>query len=113
MKKIIYKIQRRLVRSCGKNINYETMNEMISKNKNIIIIDVRTEDEYMDNHINGAVNIPLQDIKEKISSIVKNKDDVVIVYCEYGERSSKACNKLEKMGYVNVYNLDGGIEGIE
>lgn len=112
MKRIIYKIQKRLTRNSGKNINYIIMKEMLKTNKNIIIIDVRTEEEYQDNHIPRAINIPLQDIREKIGRIARNKNDVIIVYCEYGGRSRKACNKLEKMGYTNVYNLDGGIEGI-
>jgi phage shock protein E len=112
MKRIIYKIQKRLTRSSEKNIDYIIMKEMLKTNRNIIIIDVRTEEEYQDNHIPGAINIPLQDIKEKIGRVVESKNEVIIVYCEYGGRSRKACNKLEKMGYVNVYNLDGGIEGI-
>jgi rhodanese-related sulfurtransferase len=43
---------------------------------------------------------------------VSNKNDVIVVYCQYGGRSRKAFIKLEKMGYINVYNLNGGIEGI-
>ena len=66
----------------------------------------------MYNHLQGAVNVPLHEINQKISRYVKSKNDVIIVYCEYGGRSKKACGKLQKMGYVNVYNLDGGIEAI-
>lgn len=112
MRKIIYKMQKKFSRSCCKNINYETMSNMLKQNKNIIVIDVRIKEEFKCGHLDRAINIPMQDIKEQISKIVKNKDSILIVYCEYGGRSKKACNKLEKMGYTNVYNLDGGLEAI-
>lgn len=112
VRRIIYKMKKMWTRGYERNIDYITMKRMLNNNKNIVVIDVRTEDEYNDNHLKGAINIPLQDIKDKIGRFVKNKNDTIIVYCEYGGRSMKACTKLEKMGYVNVYNLDGGIEGI-
>lgn len=112
MKKLIYKIRKKLVRSCGKDIDYKTMQKMIEDDSGIIVIDVRTKDEYNDKHIQGAINVPLQDISERIGNVVINKNEVIILYCEYGGRSRKALSKLEKLGYVNVYNLDGGIEKI-
>ena len=112
MKKLFYRLRKKIVRSYGNDIDYKTMQSMIRKNSEIIVIDVRTKDEYNDKHIQGAVNIPLQDIAEKIGNITKSKSDIIVLYCEYGGRSRKALNKLEKLGYVNVYNLDGGIEKI-
>ena len=112
MKKLIYKLRKKLVRSCGKDIDYKTMQKMIKENSRIIVIDVRTKDEYNNKHIQGAINIPLQDISERIGTVARNKNDIIILYCEYGGRSRKAMNKLEKLGFVNVYNLDGGIEKI-
>ena len=112
MKKLIYKLKNRFLRSCGNDINYNVMQKMIRENRGVIVVDVRTRDEYMYNHLQGAVNVPLHEINQKISRYVKSKNDVIIVYCEYGGRSKKACGKLQKMGYVNVYNLDGGIEAI-
>lgn len=112
MKGIIYRLQKRFMRSCGDEISYMKMKEMLRENKDIIVIDVRTNDEYMDNHIPGAINIPLQDISDNIEKYVKDKNSVIITYCEYGGRGRKACNKLDKMGYKNVYNLEGGMKGI-
>ena len=112
MRKIINIIKKRLVRSCGKEIDYKNMKNMLRNNNKIIVIDVRTKDEYNDKHIEGAINIPLQDIFEKIEKIVTNKNDTIILYCQYGLRSRKAMKKIEKLGYLNVYNLDGGIEKI-
>lgn len=114
MKKLIYKLQNKFVRTCGNDIDFTTMQNMIKENSEIVLIDVRTKDEYYDNHLKHAVNIPLQDICEKeIEKYVKSKNNIIIVYCEYGGRSKKALKKLNKMGYMNVYNLDGGIDKIE
>lgn len=112
MKRFLYKIKERFVRSNGISINYETLLKMKKNTRNVWVIDVRAQDEYYTKHIDGAINIPLQDINDKIENIVKNKNDVVIMYCEYGGRSKKACTKLEKLGYINVYNLENGIAGI-
>lgn len=113
MKKWIYKFQKRFVRGGENDINYNAMQKMIRENPGIVVIDVRTRDEFSYNHLKGAVNIPLQDIcEEKVKRYVRNKSNVIIVYCEYGGRSKKAANKLKKMGYENVFNLDGGIEAI-
>lgn len=112
MKKIIYKLRSRLFRTCENEVDYSTMKKMLRENSNIIVIDVRTNDEYMYKHLEKAINIPLQEISEKIGRFTGSKDDVIIVYCEYGGRSEKAMNKLKKLGYANVYNLKGGIEAI-
>ncbi len=112
MSRLIYKLKRKFMRTCGNSINYSTMKKMLKENPNIIVVDVRTEDEYMNNHLDGAINIPMQDIDTRINKFIKNKKDVIILYCEYGGRSRKVKNKLQKMGYENVYDLDGGIEAI-
>ncbi len=112
MKKLIYKLQSRLIRTCENDINYSVMKRMLKENPKIIVLDVRTRDEYKHKHLDGAINIPMHEVGDKIGRVVRSKNDVIIVYCEYGGRSKKVLNKLKKMGYLNVYNLDGGIEGI-
>ena len=88
------------------------MQKIIREHKDVLVIDVRTSDEFKYNHLKDAINIPMQNICEKIGRYAKSKNDIIIVYCEYGGRSKKAFNKLQKLGYTNVYNLDGGIEAI-
>lgn len=90
-----------------KDIKYENINLIEYK-----IIDVRSKNEYRENHLNGSVNIPLSDIKQKIEKIVPNKDRKILLYCQSGLRSKKAIRILEKLGYNNLYNLNGGIENI-
>lgn len=112
MYKIIYKLQKKFTRSLEEEIDYNTLISMANNIKNIWLVDVRTKDEFNFGHIDRAINVPLQDLSGKIEGIIKNKNDFIIVYCQYGGRSKKALNKLKKKGYKNVYNLKDGIEGI-
>ena len=77
-----------------------------------IIIDVRSKREYRENHLNGSINIPLPEIKKYIENYVQNKQKKILLYCEYGIRSKQAAKILEDMGYIQVYNLKGGLENI-
>lgn len=71
--------------------------------EDVYIIDVRSEDEFKEGHIEGAINIPL-DILENID-IPKEKK--IIVYCHSGRRSNLAANTLKKLGYENVFDMGG------
>lgn len=108
---VLKRIKFRLTRTISYEINYEALKSIKQRYGNVWLIDVRTIDEYKYRHLDDAINIPLQDIDAEIQKVVTNKNDVVIVYCEYGSRSKKAYSKLKKLGYINVYNLKGGIVG--
>lgn len=71
-------------------------------NKNIVIIDVRTEDEYKSGHLKEAINIPVGEIE----SITISKDKTLIVYCRSGSRSASAAKILSGMGY-KVLDMGG------
>lgn len=74
------------------------------------IVDVRSPQEYREGHIDGAINLPVYDIKGNVQNILKDKNEIVVLYCSGGERSKKAQDKLRKMGYTNVYAVYNGIE---
>lgn len=74
-------------------------------NGNVIIIDVRTKEEYDEKHIMGAINIPIDELEEKINNIVNDKKNNIVVYCQSGNRSGMSKNKLEQLGFVNVFDL--------
>ncbi|MBE6147089.1 MAG: rhodanese-like domain-containing protein [Firmicutes bacterium] len=74
----------------------------------IILIDVRTVQEYHSGHIDGAMSIPLDTLNE-ISSLEIEKDSKIVVYCRSGNRSKTALQTLIDMGYSDVYDM-GGIE---
>ena len=73
----------------------------------IIILDVRTKEEFDEEHIEYAVSLPVNEIWEKAESLVTDKDRVILVYCETGRRSETAAKILIYMGYANVYDFGG------
>lgn len=78
----------------------------IENDSSIIIIDVRTPEEYKNGHIPKAINLALDKI-DKAKDKIKDPDSVLYVYCLSGARSSQACNYLSKIGYTNVTNIGG------
>lgn len=74
-----------------------------------ILLDVRTPEEYIQGHIPGSVNIPLQDL-EKASEILTDSSSPLYVYCQSGARSGLAVMLLKKMGYHKIQDM-GGISG--
>ena len=95
-----------LKRNFTKNVTLENLEKM--KNKGVLIIDVRSPQEYKEGHIKGAICIPEYEIQDEIEKIEKNKDREIILYCSTGNRSKKARNTLEELGYSKVYNLANG-----
>lgn len=71
-----------------------------------VLIDVRTEEEYLMGHIPGSQNIPLQSI-DSVEEVAENKDTAMYVYCRSGARSRQAVALLEQMGYTNTVNIGG------
>ncbi|WP_220676295.1 thiosulfate sulfurtransferase PspE [Klebsiella pasteurii] len=74
-------------------------------------IDVRVPQQYQKEHVVGAVNIPLADLKTRIAAEVPDKNDTIHVYCNVGRQSGQAQQLLSEMGYTQVVNA-GGLRGI-
>lgn len=70
---------------------------------NLVIIDVRTNEEYKEGHIKNSINIPVDNI-EKINY---RKDTKIVLYCRSGNRSNQAALKLKNLGYENIYDMGG------
>ena len=108
MKKLFYFVLIILLVGCSSGdgrINYTKAKELIINNQ-AVLVDIRTEKEYLEKHIDGAVFFNLDDINEENAlSVIGNKDTYVIVYCKSGKRSSEAYTLLKKIGYKNVYDL--------
>ncbi len=67
-------------------------------------IDVRVPEQYQQEHVQGAINIPLKEVKERIATAVPDKNDTVKVYCNAGRQSGQAKEILSEMGYTHVEN---------
>lgn len=86
-------------------INYVEAKEKII-NDGAILLDVRTEEEYEESHIDGAVLLSLDKISEDtVSEVVDRKDRPIIVYCRSGNRSQQAQEILNRLGYTKIYDL--------
>lgn len=91
------------------NLSKNEIDEMMENNDNIVLLDVRSPQEFNEWHMPKAINIPTYEIFEKIQKIIKDKNTIIICYCTFGIRSKKAIKMLKKLGYTNLYHLDGGI----
>ena len=104
-----------LLAGCGKNaadasyqqITQEKAKEMMDSQE-VIILDVREEDEYENGHIPNAVLLPVDTIDENTAAeVIPEKDSTVLVYCRSGNRSKTASSTLVKLGYTNIYEFGG------
>lgn len=84
--------------------------EIMQKQSGCIILDVRTLDEYKEGHIKDAKLLPLQNIPQDIDKVLKDKDQLILVYCRSGNRSKQAASKLAEAGFKNVKEFGGIIE---
>lgn len=101
-----------LTSACGQK-NYEDVNvnrfaELID-DTSVVVLDVRTADEFNDGHIAGAVNVDVRqgDFLQKAKAVLPT-DKTIAVYCRSGKRSANACSQLSAENYKCV-NLEGGI----
>jgi len=90
------------------DISVEEFKSMMNED-NTVILDVRTEDEVKEGIIDGAMHINLfdSDFRDQLEELDKSK--TYLVYCRSGNRSGKACEVMNNMGFDNAYNLEGGI----
>ena len=75
-----------------------------------IIIDARTEQEFAEGHIEGAILIPEYEIKDRAEKELPDKEALILVYCRSGRRSKIASEELVKLGYTNVKEFGGIID---
>ena len=85
---------------------------MLKTDKEMLLIDVRSPQEYKESHLDGAINLPLYDIEQKAQEQIKRKDTSIIIYCQSGSRSRRAMQILRQEGYENLYEIKGGLDNI-
>jgi rhodanese-related sulfurtransferase len=92
------------------SINVEQLSEKLETDSSLVLLDVRTEGEFDGpmGHLENAILIPVQNIKDRYTELEGYKDKEIIVYCRSGNRSSKATSFLREKGY-NATNLEGGM----
>lgn len=92
-------------------VNSAQANELIQKNKKIVVLDVRTPDEFELGRVKGAINIDMlqTDATSKISKLDKTK--TYLVYCRTHHRSDNAVNFMMQHGFKNIYQMVDGFNG--
>jgi len=90
-------------------ISAEELHDMISGTSKFVLLDVRAPLEFEDNHIEGAINIPVADLRVRYAEL--HRDDLIILICSSGNRSSLGTSILSQHGFKNLYNVAGGMTG--
>ena len=94
-----------------KVISYEEISQEEAKKlmdmENCVILDVRSSEEFSEGHIENAINIDYEEIKENAEGILTDKNALILVYCRSGRRSKIAAQSLVELGYTNVKEFGG------
>ena len=122
MKKLIFLLLAvMLLTACGQgkendqgavyvNITAEEAKQIMDAEEGYIILDVRTQEEYGQGHIPGAILIPNTEIESKAEELLTDKDQLILVYCRSGRRSKLAAEALVELGYTNIKEFGGIID---
>ena len=92
------------------NITAEEAKQIMDSEEGYIILDVRTQEEYDQGHIPGAILISHEEIAEKAEGVLTDKDQMILVYCRRGRRSKIAAEALVELGYTNIKEFGGIID---
>ena len=92
------------------NITAEEAKQIMDSEEDYIILDVRTQEEYDQGHIPGAIVISHEEIVEKGEKMLTDKDQLILVYCRSGRRSKIAAEALAELGYTNIKEFGGIID---
>ena len=90
-----------------RQITQEEAARIMEEEQGYILLDVRTEEEYDEGHIPGAINLPNEDIGTDAPPELPDKDQTILVYCRSGRRSKEAAGKLAALGYTRVLEFGG------
>ena len=91
-------------------ITAEDAKKLMDTESDYIIVDARTEEEYAEGHIPGAILIPEYEIADRAGTELPDKDQLILVYCRSGRRSKIASQALADLGYTNVKEFGGIID---
>lgn len=91
------------------DITVQEARSLIEDKPDLVILDVRTASEYEDGHIEGALNIPVQELSGRIDEL--SNENELLVYCRTGNRSTQAVDILQDAGFKKIYHMNEGITG--
>ena len=92
------------------NITAQEAKQIMDTEEGYVILDTRTQAEFDEGHIPGAIVISHDEIEEKAEQLLPDKDQLLLVYCRSGRRSKLAAEALVKLGYTNIKEFGGIID---
>lgn len=96
-----------MVKTTYTQITAEQAKELMEHESEYVILDTRTQAEYDESHIPGAILLPDYEVAEKAQSVLLDKEQLILVYCRSGRRSKIASQILADLGYSNVKEFGG------
>lgn len=90
-------------------ITPEKVMAAITAKENFVLLDVRTPGEYTRAKIAGSINVPVDEVADKVQTVIPDKNAIVYVYCLSGSRSIPAVQIMQQLGYTHVYNMPSGL----
>ncbi len=90
-----------------KRISIEEAKKNLDADKSIVLLDVRSKMEYAEGHIEGAVNVPVNELEYGIQDIIPDKAQTIYLYCRSGVRTIMAGDILINLGYTSIYDMGG------
>jgi len=91
------------------DITAQEIKKAIDNHEKFVLLDVRTPVEFSRGKIQNAINIPVDEIQNLVTTMLPDKDTTVYVYCLSASRSFVAVEIMESMGYKHVYNMEHGL----
>jgi rhodanese-related sulfurtransferase len=104
----------KLVQDAKSRIRELTVDQVkakLDRGERFTLVDVREDNEWVKEHVTGAVHLGKGIIERDAEQRLPDKRAEIVLYCGGGFRSALAADNLQKMGYTNVYSMDGGIRG--
>lgn len=107
-----------LLAACGRkepeavflNITAAEAKDIMDREQDYILLDVRTREEYDEGHIPGALLLPDYEIEARAEQELPDKDRMLLIYCRSGRRSKLAAQTLAELGYTSIYEFGGIID---
>lgn len=91
------------------SVTAEEVKQALDEKVDIIIVDVRTPEEYKKGHLDRSLLLPIDTLSEQAPSLLKDKEKTLYIYCLSGSRSTQATDILLKLGYTKAFNMTSGL----
>jgi len=95
----------------AKEISQSQLQQVMKNDKQVVLLDVRTVEEFAEGHIPNAINIPHTELDARLAELSTVKNSQVIIYCRSGKRAAIAKEILEKSGFTELDHLTGDFNG--